>query len=216
MKAKGTSTRHPYAAIEHRVIDSPAYADLSFSARALLVLITRQLTKDNNGRLQATYSHMRRYGFDAERTLSRAIQELIAHGLICRTRSGGYQQGAAQYAVTWLPIKTREGLFLDGFQPCAWRDWKPVEKKSPPAKIPDTYGKNGMRTASATAKNTVGTPRKNTDNELMPCRGVFFHPPAWQGTSDWLASETARLAQVGLADRQCFAIPTSRRKPTCH
>ena len=80
-----TSIRHPYAAIEHRVIDSPAYADLTFSARSLLILIARQLGKDNNGRLQATFSYMRRFGF-SENTLSRAIQELIAHGLICRTR----------------------------------------------------------------------------------------------------------------------------------
>ena len=116
-----TSTRHPYAAIEHRVIDDPAYADLTFSARSLLVLMARQLTKDNNGRLQATFSFMRRYGF-SENTLSRSIRELISHGMIYRTRSGGYQQGAAQYAVTWLSIcKDRNGLFIDGFKPCAWR-----------------------------------------------------------------------------------------------
>ena len=89
------STKHPYAAIEHRVIDSDAYADLTFSARSLLVLITRQLSKDNNGRLQATYSYMRKYGF-SENTLGRAIKELISHGMIYRTRSGGYQQGAPQ------------------------------------------------------------------------------------------------------------------------
>lgn len=209
MKAK-----HPYAAIEHRVIDSPAYADLTFSARALLILMARQLTKDNNGRLQATFSYMRRFGFDSERTLSRAIHELIAHGMIYRSRSGGYQQGAAQYAVTWLPIKSRDGLFLDGFKSCAWRDWRPAEKKSPPAKIPDTHGKNGMWTTSAPAKNTVGTPRKNADNELMPCRGVFFHPPAWHGAPDWRAAELARLEGIGHAGQQCFATPPKR--PTCH
>lgn len=135
MKPAKTSTKHPYAAIEHRVIDSPAYASLTFSARALLVLLTRQLSKDNNGHLQATYSYMRRFGFDSERTISRCVKELVATGLICRTRCGGYQQGASQYAVTWLPIKNRQGLFLDGFQSCAWRDWVPTDKKIPPAKM---------------------------------------------------------------------------------
>ena len=53
MAAK-TSTRHPYAAIDHRVIDSPAFADLTFSAQALLVLLARQLTRTNNGHLQAS------------------------------------------------------------------------------------------------------------------------------------------------------------------
>lgn len=127
-----TSTKHPYAAIEHRVIDSPAYASLTFSARSLLVLLARQLAKDNNGRLQATYSYLRSFGFDSDRTISRAVAELIAHGFIYRTRAGGYQQGAAQYAVTWLPLcKDRSGLFVDSFQPCAWRDWQPDEKNHP-------------------------------------------------------------------------------------
>jgi hypothetical protein len=44
MKPTKASTKHPYAAIEHRVIDSPAYADLSYAARSLLVSITRQLS----------------------------------------------------------------------------------------------------------------------------------------------------------------------------
>lgn len=193
------STKHPYAAIEHRVIDSPAYADLTYSARSLLVLMTRQLTKDNNGRLQATFSYMRRFGIDSERTLSRAIQDLIAHGMIYRSRSGGYQQGAAQYAVTWLPVRNQEGLFLDGFKPYAWREWTPKEEKTPPAKKQDYHVKNVMRSDSATAKNTGGTPRKNADNELIPCREGF--------SGYWIKEELARIAHLGLAGRQCFQVP---------
>lgn len=126
-----TSTKHPYAAIEHRVIDSPAYADLTYAARSILVLITRQLTADNNGRLQATESYLSRFGVGSAHTITRAVKELIAHGLIYRTRSGGYHNGAAWYAVTWLPIKQREGLFLDGFLPCAWRNWESPKKNTP-------------------------------------------------------------------------------------
>ena len=44
--ATKTTTKHPFAAIEHRVIDSPAYADLTFSARSLLQLFARQLSRD--------------------------------------------------------------------------------------------------------------------------------------------------------------------------
>ena len=174
-----TSTSHPYAAIEHRVIDSPAYADLTYAARALLVPITRQLTKDNNGHLQATFSYMRRFGF-SENTLSRSVHELIAHGMIYRTRSGGYQQGAAQYAVTWLPIKDRKGLFMDGFQPCAWRDWEPSDKKTPPPNLRDTHLKNGKWTNPTPPKFEAGGTPKTEDNELMPCRVVEFtlrNPP---------------------------------------
>lgn len=169
--AAKTTTKHPYAAIEHRVIDSPAYADLTFSARSLLQLLARQLTKDNNGHLQATHSHMERFGL-SDRTLTRAIQELIAHGFVYRTRCGGYQQGASQYAVTWLKVTRRDGLFLDGFLPCAWRHWEPDEKKSPPANLRYFNRKNGDRLLVAQAKFTVSKDAKITDNELMPVVAV--------------------------------------------
>lgn len=165
--------KHPYAAIEHRVIDSEAYADLTYAARALLIQIARQLTKDNNGHLQATFSYMKRFGF-SENTLSRAISELIAHGIIFRTRSGGYQQGAAKYAVTWLPIsKITDGLFLHTFKPCAWRDWKPETKKSRPPNLRETNRKNGELTTLSTPKNVAMPPPKNEDIELMPCSSVL-------------------------------------------
>ncbi len=198
MAAK-TSTKHPYAAIEHRVIDSPTYANLSFSARSLLVLITRQLSKDSNGHLQATYSYLRRFGFASEHTISRCIKELISHGMIYRARAGGYQQGAAQYAVTWLPISNRQGLFLDGFKPCAWRDWKPDENKSPPTKVQDTHGKNGIRTTSANAIGAVGSAPKSADIELMPCRGVVsLHPNQARATTAAKSSKARhyRLPQI--------------------
>jgi DNA-binding HxlR family transcriptional regulator len=163
-----TSTKHPYAAIEHRVIDSEAYRNLTFSARSLLTLMARQLTRDNNGHLQATYTFLRHYGFDSERTISRCLKELIAKGLLHRTRYGGYQQGASQYAVTWLSIRKREGLFLDGFKSCAWRDWRPPEEKNTSAKMQEATGKNGILSPSPDAKNAARTPRKNADNELMP------------------------------------------------
>lgn len=165
-----TLTKHPYAAIEHRVIDSDAYADLTYSARSLLVLMARQLTKGNNGHLQATYSYMRRFGF-SENTLGRAIRELIAHGMIYRTRSGGFHQGAAQYAVTWLSITNKNNLFLDGFVSCAWRYWQPSDKKIRPPKLRSNSRKNGNWTYATTPNIDVRPTPKIEDIELIPCRG---------------------------------------------
>ncbi len=170
-----TTTKHPYAAIEHRVIDSQAFVDMTFSARSLLLEMSRQLTKDNNGHLQATYSYMQRHGF-SENTLSRAIAELISHGMLYRTRTGGYQQGAAQYAVTWLPIKNRNGIYLDGFKSCAWRDWQPrqaAKKKTRPQKMMDTHRKNGEWAIPTPPKIEAESPPKTEDNELMPCSAVI-------------------------------------------
>lgn len=169
MKPK-TSLKHPYAAIEHRVIDSPAYADLTFSARSLLVLIARQLGKDNNGHLQATFAYMERFGFSPN-TLSRATHELVAHGFIYRTKSGGFHQGAAKFAVTWLSVSNTRGIFMAGFKPCAWRDWQPPEKKSRPPKMRQHSLRNGERPPLAIAKNEAEPPPKSEHIELMPCRG---------------------------------------------
>lgn len=130
MADKKYSTKHPYAAIEHRVIDSPAYADMSNSACRLLTLLTRQLTRVNNGQLQATFTWCRKRGIGSEHTLQGAIADLISHGFIYRTRSHGANKSWARYAVSWLPITDREGLFLAGFKTCAWRDWEPSNKKS--------------------------------------------------------------------------------------
>lgn len=172
--ASGKRLKHPYAAIEHRVIDSPAYADLSFSAQALLLLLARQLTKDNNGQLQATYTYCARHGFGSEHTLRAAIGSLIAHGFSYRTRSHGANQAWARYAVTWLPIgKDREGLFLDGFLPCAWQRWTPSnthpQKKNTPQKMTHQSGKKCSFTLVFPAKNAGIGGAENADYELMPC-----------------------------------------------
>lgn len=191
-----TSTKHPYAAIEHRVIDSLAYADLTYSARALLTIMTRQLTKDNNGHLQATHTYLKRFGF-SENTVTRGIAELISHGMICRTRSGGYQQGAAKYAVTWLSISKREGIFLAGFKSCAWREWQPADKKTPPPKMMDTHLKNGEWTPPTTPKSAAGSTPKLGDIEYVPCRGSNCSPE-----SNGLAGEVDQAEQGGDEDTQ--------------
>jgi len=132
------STAHPYAMIEHRVLDSPAFADLKPSSVRLMIIIARQVTKKdgrlNNGHLHATHSYVKKYGIGSEHTLHAAIEDLIAHGFIYRTRSHGANKVWARYALTWLPIEDKEGLFLCGWSPCAWRSWEPSEKK-PPRKI---------------------------------------------------------------------------------
>lgn len=167
-----TPTKHPYAAIEHRVIDSDAYADLSFSARSLLIQLTRQLTKpNNNGRLQAAHSYLTRYGF-SDNTVTRAIAELVDHGFVFRTRSGGFHLGAAQFAVTWLPLTDkRDGLSCNGFKPFAWREWKPSPKKTRPPKVRTYSRKFGEWTAPTAANLGTVPPPKSTDIELMPCIG---------------------------------------------
>jgi hypothetical protein len=164
---KKPSGVHPYAAIEHRVIDSAAYADLTFAARSVLVLLCRQLTRDNNGHLQASFKWMSRFGIKSENTLSQAIKQLIAHGFIYRTRCGGFHRGPSFYSVTWLTIKKKEGLFLDGFQSCAWRYWEP-EKNIPPRKMHLASCNKCILPTPTDAVSAGVMPPKTADNELMP------------------------------------------------
>lgn len=169
---KQTSTKHPYAAIEHRVIDSPAFADLKPSAQTLLLLMARQLTKDNNGHLQASFKWCHRYGIGSEHTLRSSIADLISHGFIYRTRSHGANGAWARYAVTWLPVKKREELFMGGFVPCAWRDWAPLKKKTSLQKVQEQSGIKCSFTQRHPAESAGSTPVKTADYELMPCSAV--------------------------------------------
>lgn len=164
------SRKDPYAAIEHRVIESPAYADLSFSSCALLILLARQLSKDNNGHLQASFKWCHQRGFGSEHTLSNAIAELISHGFIYRTRSHGANKAWARYAVTWLPIKQRDGLFLAGFTPCAWREWNMPNDKSTPQKVQDQSSRKCSFTPDNPAESAGCRGAKNADYELIPRR----------------------------------------------
>lgn len=199
--------RHPFAAIEHRVIDAPAFADLTPSAVKVLLLIARQLSRDNNGRLQATYSYMKRFQV-SENTLSRCIAELIAHGFVYRTRSGGYQQGAAQYAVTWLPLtKDTSGLFARGFKSCAWRDWEAPQKKTRPPKLREDSLKNGEWTAPAPPKIEAVSPPNFEDIELLPCSSS--EAGLYQAAADWVPAYLARLAARGMEGQHCFHLPAS-------
>ena len=210
--AAKTTTAHRYAAIEHRVIDSPAFADMTFSAQSLLLLMARQLSKDNNGHLQATHSYMQAFGF-SDRTLTRATKELVEHGFLYRTRTGGYQQGASQYAVTWLPIKKREGLTIDWFISCAWRKWKPDEKKIPPANLWACNRKNGGLPTNTAAKFTAEVGVKFTDIETVPVVDVNSarsapsmtainqpgqHAAVSSTYGAWIAPYVSRLAERGL------------------
>ena len=150
--------KHPFVALEHRVIDSEAFADLKHSSIRVLLAISRQLTKDNNGHLQCSFSWCARYGIGSSNTLADSIADLISHGFICRTRSHGANGVWAKYAVTWLSIKKPEGLFLAGFKMFAWRDFVMLDKKSLSQKVRQDYLKNcelSAETVAETARSLI-------------------------------------------------------------
>lgn len=162
------STQHPYAAIEHRVIDSAAFADLKPTAQVLVLILARQLTKDNNGHLQATFSWCKQYGIGSEHTLRDAIAQLISHGFLYRTRSHGANGAWAKYALTWLPVTKKTGLFLAGFVPLAWRNWPENMKKTTPQKVQATTGTKCSFSPEIPAESAGNPPAKTAEYELLP------------------------------------------------
>lgn len=169
IKRRKTGTSgHPYAAIDHRVIDSAAFADLRPSSVRLLLIISRQLTIDNNGHLQATWSYCKQRGIGSENTLRDAIRDLIAHGFIYRSKSRGANKVWAKYAVTWRGISRSKDLYLDGFQKDGWKYW---EKKHP--QETEVNDQQKMRLRSRFPAETDGScPSETEGYEFVPCMDV--------------------------------------------
>jgi hypothetical protein len=130
-KVSTPKSMHPFAAIEHRVIDSPAYADLPHSACRLLTLMTRQLTinrdwpRGNNGHLHAVFGWCHTRGIGSEHTLQRDLAALISHldsvrrlrPAAGRSRGFGFRSSAASREVLFLQERSR-GLVRRG--PDGW------------------------------------------------------------------------------------------------
>lgn len=105
-----------FTAIPHVVTDHPDYTNLSGNATKLLIEIARQTRKENNGDLHAAFSILKNRGFNSTKTLSRCLDELLAAGLIVKTRDGRFcnpGSRCALYAVTWLPIDECPGKDLE-------------------------------------------------------------------------------------------------------
>lgn len=99
-----------YGGIPHSVLDSMAFIRASYPAKALMLELIRQHTGINNGHLHLAHGWLEKRGWTSRSVIARAKRELIDRGLVIRTRQGGLNMGADQYAVTWLSISNFVGL----------------------------------------------------------------------------------------------------------
>lgn len=144
------------------VLDSPAYLTASPNARMLLLELAVQYQGNNNGDLACPWRAMAQRGFRSPATLHNAKLELLAHGLICETRKGGYPNKASLYALTWLALDECGGKL----------DWGAVaytklrgayRKYQPPGKPPVHFNKRRRKVSDtaavsrAPASRTYGT-----------------------------------------------------------
>lgn len=202
------SSQHPIAALEKRVIDSPAFADVSFSARAVLLLLCRNLEKGLNGHIQLSEKQAAENGIE-RKTLRRALADLLAHQLIAMTRRGGKVQGQCnRFALTWLPVKSRAGIHAGHFKLDAWRSWKaPEGEKTGYRKCPPDSAQNVPLMPNHSPKMSLTPGDKKGLIEVVPIRGTVAAPPPTATASAWMADDLARLEAAGLAGWQCYQIP---------
>jgi len=130
------------------VYGSAAFSTLPYAAAKLYIDLRVQLNGFNNGRLDATMTTMSKRGWTSLETLWRAIEELMARGLMARTREG--KPGPAKicnlYRFTDLPTPSDEARFNKGMPATLeFHSWQPG-KSFAPAKI----GKKLMQINRAT------------------------------------------------------------------
>lgn len=105
-----------FLALPHAVIHSRAYRLLSVYARALLIDIAMQFTRDDNGRMLCSTAFMKPLGWTSQGTLQKAKSELLAAGFIYETVKGQRPHKASWYAVTWLPLDRLPGYDVGAFE----------------------------------------------------------------------------------------------------
>ncbi len=108
---KGDSGRDAggFIALPWTVLDCPAYAALSYPARALLLEFARQIGPDNNGRLLASRAYLAKRGWKSADVIQRAKNELLRAEFIHQTVQGQRPNKAGWYAVTWRTLEKIAG-----------------------------------------------------------------------------------------------------------
>jgi len=215
-----------YTPIPHALLESAAFLGASDRAKALLLELIRQHNGHNNGHLHLATNWLKRRGWCSHDAIQKGKAELIERGLIVKSRAGGLRMGPDKYALTWLPVSNFAGLDIKSFQPGDWRFLDPLptvkKRNDHPATRDRPVPPHGTETPAPVPPH--GTVKGNSKASPVPPHGnneVYQFPAheieaAKSARGAWIAAELARLAQLGLADRQCFALPPSRRKPTCH
>lgn len=86
MKKKHQLKKERFVMIYHRILQSPSFTELGYSARALYLDMRMLLNGTNNGNISATLGTLRHRGWCSPTTLAKNLRELEAVGLIAKTR----------------------------------------------------------------------------------------------------------------------------------
>jgi len=165
------SVSRSYTPLVHAVLDSVAYKGASYTAKALLNEVMRQHTGSNNGHLQLSTKWLYTRGWKSAGTIQKAKKELIERGLIVKTRQGGLNAGADQFALTWVDISNFIGLDIRrmDYHKGAWTfmDKLPIREKH---KL-SSEKQNGSVPESGTAQRS-SVPKSGTKKAVFDANSV--------------------------------------------
>jgi len=111
----GKSTRRSkerFVKIPHNILLSDSYISLSPSAKVLLTELIFQYNGRNNGDLSVEESKIKARNAGTKNTITKAVRELIASGLVLKTRDGQFcnpGRKCSLYALAWLRIDDCSG-----------------------------------------------------------------------------------------------------------
>lgn len=186
---KGDSGRDgtTFVALPLVVLDTPAYAALSYPARALLIEVARQFVRDNNGRLLLSLAYLSKRGWKSSDVITRAKRELLAAGFIFETVMGHRPNKASWYAVTWRTLDKLQGYdegatasFVRGAYTSAALKLQPTSEQ--------LYEKWRDAGAGGTGKATTTNKKPAEKNaSLTPAHGVEGTPIAPFGGVETIA-----------------------------
>jgi hypothetical protein len=122
----------PHCRIRADVTSSNAWRVLNYSSKALYLDLRAKLRIGTNGNVSAAMSDLKHKGWSSSATLAKALYELLAVGLIVKTRSGGVERGSnvcSLYAFTDLHINPNPKLSIEKRLPLfEYRNFKTVSE----------------------------------------------------------------------------------------
>lgn len=168
-----------FTALPHTVIHSQQFRQLGYAARALLFDIAAQYNASNNGKLVCCMKYLKPLGWTSNDTITRALRELLASGLLIQTRQGMMPpcSQAAWFAIGWFGLDVMNGLDIEPskYRKCVLTPFAilspiigVVKRKIAP--------KSGTGTSSLTPKS--GAVEAKNDEPPTPIYGEYIDLPS--------------------------------------
>lgn len=122
--SKGRRDRPRFIGFTLPFIEHKNFSLLSHRAVRMIISLRAQYNGYNNGDLVATLSVMKKYGWNSNDQIKKAIDELLDQDFVVLTRQGSRPKNPNLYAMTWEAIDECGGKLEIGSTHKAPNNWK--------------------------------------------------------------------------------------------